>query len=448
MSVRVPPQALEAEASLLGSLMLDHEALDNLPHVMPEMFYREDHRIIFRAILSLAEAGVPADLVALTRHLATTRQLDRVGGAAFLTGLMEGTPISAYANHYAELVIEAHRAREVIRVAGAIMQGAYDGRPVDELLAEHERNLTTLARFDNIERGPAEFIQDAMDLISGVGGLSTGLIDLDRVTGGIVKGGYNVIAARPSMGKSATLRAILQHRVEQGDRVALFSVDQSGGEIYALTAAARSRTSLTSVRPDKSGHRSSRQAEALEKLTAELPGIAHDWDQRLVIYDTLSDATRILQAARREIRAGATVIAVDHLQSLSLEGRTDDTAAVSNISRMFKALSREFNVTVILLSQLGRDVENNPGKRPTLRNLRQSGAIEEDANQVLMLYREEYYERLERPDRTPDRAGELDVIVAKNKLGSVPHTVTLTWVGKTATVQNRALPHHEVPYAN
>lgn len=443
MKNRIPPQALEAEASLLGSLMIDHAALDDLPHLPAAAFYAERHRLIFRAILDLANTGTPPDLVALVNQLRATGNLDRVGGPAFLIGLMEDTPIAAYAGHYAEIVLEKHRAREIISVAGQAMQAAFDGTPVDDVLAQHEQALTSLARFDAVERGPAEFRQDALDLISGVGGLSTGLIDLDAVTGGLVRGGYNVIAARPSMGKSSLMRAILQHRVKEGDRVALFSVDQSGGEIYALTAATRTKTSLSDFRPDAYGRTPAGPA-ARQAFEQELTRIATDWDEKLVIFDQLSDATRILQAARREIRAGATVIAVDHLQSISLDGRTDDTASVSNISRMFKALSREFNVTVILLSQLGRDVENNPGKRPTLRNLRQSGAIEEDANQVLMLYREEYYERLADPHRTPERAGELDVIVAKNKLGSVPHTVTLTWIGKTTTVQNRAHAH-QVP---
>lgn len=161
--------------------------------------------------------------------------------------------------------------------------------------------------------------------------------------------------------------------------------------------------------------------------------VREQWEGRLVIHDTMSDAARIMQAARREIRDGATVIAIDHLQSLSLDGVTDDTHAVSNISRMFKALSREFNVTVILLSQLGRSVELDSKKRPALRHLRQSGAIEEDANQVLMLYRDAYYD-----PKTSD-VGIMEVHVQKNKLGKVPVVVRVQWDADTATVNNLRL---------
>lgn len=432
-----PPQALEAEASLLGSLMLDHEAIDSLPYLPVPAFYKEAHRIVYRAILELSESGTPPDLVLLIKHLTAAGDLQRVGGAAFLSGLMEGTPLSAYASHYAEIVLEEYRKRELINVTRATMQGAYDGTQVDKLLSDHEQALTSLARFDNVQRDGNEYVRDALDLISGVGGLSTGFVDVDEATGGLVRGGYNVIAARPSIGKSSYLRSVLQHRVREGDRVALFSVDQSGGEIYALTAAARLRRSLTDFRVDRHGRSRATDGER-QAFERELVKLKAEWDNRLVVHDTLSDAARILQVARREIRAGATVIAVDHLQSLSLDGKTDDTAAVSNISRMFKALSREFNVTVVLLSQLGRSVEHNPNKIPALKDLRQSGAIEEDANQVVFLYRPEYYSDLRDSYGGAVRPGEMDVIVAKNKLGSVPHTVTLTWLGEYAVAGNRA----------
>lgn len=312
------------------------------------------------------------------------------------------------------------------------MQAAYEGQPTATILSEHEHALTSLARHDEIDRGPAEYQAEALDLITGRGGLSTGFTDLDRATGGLVKGGYNVIAARPSIGKSGTLRAILQHRIREGDRVALFSIDQSGGEIYALTAAARANTSLTDFRNPRI--RPTDRTARLERIRTELENLRTEWENRLVIHDHTSDVTRLLQQARTEIRAGATVIAVDHLQTLSLDGRTDETSTVSNISRLFKSLSREYNITIILLSQLGRDVENNPGKRPTLRNLRQSGAIEEDANQVLMLYRDDWYATIE--NRMSEDPGVLEVTTLKNKLGPVPQHTRLAWLGRYAQPAN------------
>lgn len=431
-----PPQNLAAEASLLGSSMIDDAAVDVLITVPPEAFYSEKHRHVRRAIGHLADAGQPADLVLVTQQLATAGQLEAVGGPAFLMGLAADTPLSAHARHYAALVTEAHRQREIIRIARTAMQSAYEGQPSAAVLSAHEHALTALARHEEIDRGPAEYTAEALDLITGRGGLSTGFADLDRVTGGLVKGGLNIIAARPSIGKSGTLRAILQHRIREGDRVALFSVDQSGGEIYALTAAARAHVSISDFRNPRL-RADDRQAR-LDRVTAELENLRAEWDERLVIHDHTSDMMRLLQQARAEIRAGATVIAVDHLQTISLDGRTDETVVVSNISRLFKALAREYNVTVILLSQLGRDVENSPGKRPSLRHLRQSGAIEEDANQVMMLYRDDWYAAAE--NRMSEDPGVLEVMTLKNKLGPVPQLTRLAWHGRYAQPANLASP--------
>lgn len=427
----VPPNHPEAEEALIGSVLIDPEMLYTIPFVPAAAFYSERHRTIWRAILELDSEGTPPDASLVANHLKIKNELDRVGHLAYLRGLEDGVALSSYASHYAGIVLEAFRQREIIRVMHATAEGAYKQEDSGKLLAAHEQALTALTRFDSVERGPADYAQEAVDLATGVGGLSTGLVDLDGETGGLVRGGYNVVAARPSMGKSALLRGILQHRVNEGDRVALFSVDQSGGEIFALTAAAKTRYSLADFRPDRHGRRAASDAD-FERFKAAVARVRESWDRRLVIYDTLSDAARIMQAARREIRDGATVIAVDHLQSLSLDGVTDDTHAVSNISRMFKALSREFNVTVILLSQLGRSVESESNKRPSLRHLRQSGAIEEDANQVLMLYRDDYYD-----PRSHD-AGVMEILVQKNKLGRVPVTVRVQWDADTATVNNLA----------
>lgn len=427
----VPPNHPEAEEALIGSILIDHEMLYSIPFVPTAAFYSERHRVIWRAIQELDDEGTPPDASLVANRLKTRNELERAGTLAYLRGLEDGVSISTYAGHYAGIVLKAHKLREVIRIMQTTAQGAYKEEDPHHLLAAHEQALTTLTRFDSVERGPADYEQEAIELATGVGGLTTGLVDLDGATGGLVRGGYNVIAARPSMGKSALLRGILRHRVSEGDRVALFSVDQSGGEIFALTAAAKTRCSLADFRPDRHGRRRATDAD-FERFKDAVTRVRSAWEGRLVIHDTLSDAAMIMQAARREIRDGATLIAVDHLQSLSLDGVTDDAHAVSNISRMFKALSREYNVTVVILSQLGRSVESESNKRPGLRHLRQSGAIEEDANQVLMLYRDDYY------DQFSGDAGVMEILVQKNKLGRVPVTVRVQWDSDTATVNNLA----------
>lgn len=167
----------------------------------PAAFYTEKHRVIWRAIQDLETEGVPPGVDIVANRLEAKDELERIGHRLYLDGLAEGVNIATYATHYANIVLEAHKQREIIRIMNTTVQGAYDKKESTQLLAEHELALTSLTRFDSIERGPADYEQEAIDLAAGVGGLSTGLLDLDGVTGGLVKGGYNVIAARPSMGK-------------------------------------------------------------------------------------------------------------------------------------------------------------------------------------------------------------------------------------------------------
>src|SRR5699024_3782923 len=187
--------------SLIGSILIDAEELYNIPFVPPAAFYTEKHRVIWRAIQDLETEGVPPGVDIVAKRLEAKDELERIGHRLYLDGLAEGVNIATYATHYANIVLEVHKQREIIRIMNTTAQGAYDKKESTQLLAEHELALTSLTRFDSIERGPADYEEEAIDLAAGVGGLSTGLLDLDGVTGGLVKGGYNVIAARPSMGK-------------------------------------------------------------------------------------------------------------------------------------------------------------------------------------------------------------------------------------------------------
>lgn len=428
--MREAPHNLDAERSVLGSVLIDNEMLEVLADMPTEAFYAEKNRVIGREMLALQAAGEPIDLVTLTERLRVNGQLDKVGGLAYLLGLGDAAPVAYRANEYGRIVRENHRARELIALCGQTMQAAYDGQPVDEILERHEEGLTTFSRFDALERGPEDYAQGALDLIMGVGGLATGFPDLDHVSGGIVKGGFNVIAARPSLGKSALLRGILNNRTREGDTVCLFSIDQSGDDIYALEATHRASVSLEDFRPDKYGQRRA-PPRKLEETREKLVWLRDEWSRRFIIHDSRAELASIINKARQEIRAGATIIAIDHIQAVLHAGKSDETSVVSSISRAFKALSREYNVTVILLSQLGRKVEDRNPPRPMLSDLRQSGAIEEDANQVLFIYRDDYYAELQsRDSRAP---GIAEIIIAKNKLGRVPQTTELTWVGRYAS---------------
>lgn len=430
-----PPQSLEAERSVLGSIIIDNEALVELDGLLrAEHFYKEGHRKIWAGMQRLHRAGSPIDLVTLTEDLRMAGDLARIGSAPYLVALADHVPVSAYAFDYARIVAEKHRAREIIALAAQLMQAAHDSDELDDVLTRHEAALTTLSRFQALERGPSDYYQGAVDTFDGIGGLTTGFPSLDGVSGGLVKGGYNVIAARPSMGKSAAARSILTHRVKQGDRVALFSIDQSGDDIYALEAAKQVFVPITSFRRDRNG-RQRATSENIAKAKERAAWLRDEWSKNFIIHDSRAELASILSKAKHEIRAGASVIAIDHLQSVMVEGRGDDTSSASAVSRAFKAMSREYNVTLLLLSQLNRSVESRENKRPVLKDLRQTGAIEEDANQIMFVYRDDYYAGLE--GRASEAPGIGEIIVAKNKLGPVPETAELTWVGRYASFEEK-----------
>ena len=435
----MPPHSLEAEKALLGSAMLDHSLLDELAHIPPDAFYAERHRIIWEAMNALQARGRDPDAIQITDHLRTQGLLDRVGSLPYIMGLPEETSTAAFAHSYAATVMEHYKRRRLIEACQRTIANA-ESDTLDTVLEEHETTLTTLARYDALDRGPADYYQDAFDLVTGAAACTTGFIDLDRALGGgLMRGGYNVIAARPSMGKSALLRRLVTHRAEEGDRVSLFSIDQSGGEIYALEACLRAGTPMHWFKPDRRGHIRATDRDR-ENFERELVYLRDIWSQRVHVHDSRAELASIIAKAREDIRGGTTLVAIDHAQSILVRGQSDDTNTVSNVSRSLKALCREWNITLILLSQLGRAVEGREDRRPILRDLRQSGAIEEDANAVLMLYREDYYQLLSNSQHVP--TNEAEVIIAKNKIGPTPGHATLVWRPQFAAFANAAQPRH------
>ena len=429
------PHSLEAEKAVLGSVMLDHTLLDELAYLPAEAFYAERHRIIWTAMHKLTRTGRDPDSVTLLDHLRTAGTLERVGSMPYLMGLPDDTPTSAYAHQYAATILEHHKRRELITLCQLTAQHAVSD-DLDEALDKHEATLTTLARTHALERGPHDYHREALDLITGANAISTGFHDLDEVLGGgLVRGGYNVIAGRPGMGKSALLRRVVTHRAESGQTVSYFSIDQGGGEVYAFEAALASGVPIWHFRPDKRGHVRAGPDQRAQFETA-LGHVRDTWSERVRLHDSRADLNAILAQARADIRSGATLVCIDHAQSILVDGKSDESNLVARVSRTMKALCREFNVTLVLLSQLGRAVEMRDDKRPTLRDLRQSGAIEEDANLVTFLYRDDYYQAQLNPMHSPN--GVAEVIVAKNKMGPAPQMVRLAWRQDFAAFANTA----------
>ncbi|MBA3890150.1 MAG: hypothetical protein H0X64_06440 [Gemmatimonadaceae bacterium] len=430
------PHSLEAERAVLGSVMLDNTTIDELAHLPAEAFYAERHRVLWSTINRLNTTGSSVDLVTLTDDLRVKGNLERVGSAPYLMGLLDATPTAAYVHDYARTVLQHHERRRLIHLCLLTAKNAGGADPIDAILETHEAELTNLSRYQALERGPNDYHREALDLITGANAATTGFVDLDQVLGGgLVRGGYNVIAARPSMGKSALLRRVLTHRASRGETCSLFSIDQGGGDVYALEAAMRARTPLFWYRPDRRG-RIRAGSEHRARLEAELDHLRDVWSERVRIHDSRAELNSILAQARADIRDGSTIIAIDHAQSIMVDGKSDETNVVSRVSRSLKAVCREYNVTLVLLSQLGRALESRDDKRPRLSDLRQSGAIEEDANSVLFLFRDDYYQALIDPRYAPTNIAE--VIVAKNKLGPVPQIAKLTWRPEYAAFEDMA----------
>ena len=420
--VRVAPHSVEAEASVLGSILLDNEVLVNhAASLIPEMFYREGHRKIFAAVRALADRGEPVDLVTLTEELRSRSQLDDVGGPAYLVGLADAVPTAAYAEAYLKIVEEKHTLRQLISASGKVMQLAYDAQlPLEELLDRAEQLIFDLSR----QRDTSEF--QAMDRLvhqtfeyitqlhssGGIGGgLPSGFHDLDEQTTGLQPGSLNVLAARPSMGKTALSLSIAQNvALRHKKAVAVFSLEMPAIQLALRLMCSEARVDMSRVR---SGQLNERDYERLANAAGRLA------DARLIIDDAADLTIHELRGKCRRIIAqyGALdLVVVDYLQLMTAGGRgggENRQQEISTISRGLKSIARELDLPVLVLSQLSRQVESRPNHRPMLSDLRESGAIEQDADLVMFIYRDEYY------NQDSDQQGIAEIIIGKQRNGPV-----------------------------
>ena len=430
--VRVAPHSVEAEASVLGSILLDNEVLVNhAASLIPEMFYREGHRKIFAAVRALADRGEPVDLVTLTEELRSRSQLDDVGGPAYLVGLADAVPTAAYAEAYLKIVEEKHTLRQLISASGKVMQLAYDAQlPLEELLDRAEQLIFDLSR----QRDTSEF--QAMDRLvhqtfeyitqlhssGGIGGgLPSGFHDLDEQTTGLQPGSLNVLAARPSMGKTALALSIAQNvALRHKKAVAVFSLEMPAIQLALRLMCSEARVDMSRVR---SGQLNERDYERLANAAGRLA------DARLIIDDAADLTIHELRGKCRRIIAqyGALdLVVVDYLQLMTAGGRgggENRQQEISTISRGLKSIARELDLPVLVLSQLSRQVESRPNHRPMLSDLRESGAIEQDADLVMFIYRDEYYHK-ESSDK-----GLAEVIIGKQRNGPTD-TIKLAFLGR------------------
>jgi len=445
VSLRVPPHSIEAEQSVLGGLLLDNSAWDRIGDVLSlDDFYRDDHRRIYRHIAKLVEHGKPADVVTVAESIESSEDKDKTGGLAYLGTLAQNTPSAHNIRRYAEIVHERAVMRKLASVGNEIADSALNplGKDVGQLLDEAESRVFQIAEagvrgrvgFHDIHQLLSQ-VMERVDFLysrenpSDVTGVPTGYRELDQMTSGFQEGDLVIIAGRPSMGKTALALNISEHvAVTEKRPVMVFSMEMSGTQIAARILGSRARIDQHKLRTGKlSDEDWSKLANALGELH-DAP-IHIDETAALNPLELRSRARRLA----RQYAGKLGLVVVDYLQLMVSEGRRDENRAteLSEISRSLKALAKELHVPVVALSQLNRAVDQRPDKRPIMSDLRESGALEQDADLILFIYREEVY------NREVGEKGKAEVIVGKQRNGPIGD-IPLTFLGQYTRFENYA----------
>jgi replicative DNA helicase len=437
---RVPPQSLEAEESVLGSILLDNAAMDRVTGVLqPEDFYREAHRKVYRAMQSLADRSEPCDIITLGEALRSRGELADVGGTAYLAELAERVPTAANVAQYAKIVREKAILRNLITVSTSIASRGYEpgGGDVKELLDRAETEIMALsdqgvkpafARLDELLKATFHHIDKLVEQKSAVTGVTTGFVDLDKMTAGLQPSDLIIIAARPSMGKTAFCLNITQNAALLGEAgVAVFSLEMSKEQLALRLLCCEARVDLSRVRVGQLTDREFRDLAQAAARLAYAP-IFIDDTPALSILELRAKARRLARQEGGRLK----LIVIDYLQLMRADGKDSREQEISEISRSLKALAKELHVPVIALSQLNRQVENRSPPKPRLSDLRESGAIEQDADVIAFIYREDAYD----PDT--DKKGVAEIIIAKQRNGPVG-SVELTWLREYTRFENREI---------
>ncbi len=422
MESRTPPQNLEAEQSVLGSILLDNEVYAQIEGTLQaEHFYKESHRKIWRACERLFRRNEPMDLVTLTEELRQTGELETVGSVPYLIGLADSVPTAAYAESYARIVAEKAVLRDLISASGSIMQTAYDqALPLEQILDKAESGIFELSSnkrthaFEGMPSLVADSFAQINELFTNpdpITGLRTGFKELDNMTAGLQPSSLNVLAARPSMGKTALALTIGQAvALREGTTVGIFSLEMSAVQLVMRMLCSEARVDMSRVR---NGQLSDRDFQRLADTAGRMS------EAKIFIDDAADMTVMELRSRSRRLMAehNLGLIVIDYLQLMQGSSRSgggeNRQQEISNISRGLKALARELDIPVLVLSQLSRAVESRPNKRPMLSDLRESGAIEQDADLVMFIYRDEYY------DPHSEKQGIAEIILGKQRNGPV-----------------------------
>ena len=421
--LRIPPHSIEAESSVLGGLLLDNGAWDRMGDLLVDAdYYRYEHKLIYAAIGSLINASKPADVITVFEHLQNLGKAEDTGGLLYLNSLAQYVPSASNIRRYAEIVRERSILRKLVSAADEISTEAFNpqGKAVDKILDEAEQKIFNIgeegSRMKQGFQGMDSLVVDLLDRVTemadnpnDITGVPTGFYDLDRMTSGFQAGDMIVLAARPSMGKTALAINIAEHvALNEGLPVAVFSMEMGASQLAVRIVGSIGRIDQTHLRTGKlTDEEWPRLTEAIEKLRTislhidETPG--------LTTSELRANSRRL---ARQCGQLG--LIVVDYLQLMSVSSAMNDenrATAVGEISRGLKMLAKELKCPVIALSQLSRGVESRTDKRPMMSDLRESGAIEQDADVIMFIYRDDYY------DKNSKEPGVAEVIISKQRNG-------------------------------
>lgn len=441
---KVLPQNIDAEQSVLGALFLDRDVLYKVSRFLrPDDFYLEGHRLIYKAFLELDEAGVPPDLLTVTEKLRQQGNLEKVGGASYVASLAGLVPTVANAEYHARIVEEKSLLRSIISVANRIAGMGYEGEDeAERLIDEAEKMLLELGLrrsssvFSPMDRILVEIFQLIEDRFRNKGkisGVLTGFIDLDRLCCGLQPGDLIIVAGRPAMGKTS-FGMTIAHQAALNGRVptAVFSLEMSKAQLVQRMLCAEAMVDMQKVR---SGNLSELDWNKLTEAAARLAGIP------LFIDDSPGLSVRQVRAKARRLKAekGLGLVVIDYLQLLQGSARAENRQQeIAEISRSLKALAKDLEVPVIALAQLSRSVEQRDKKRPIMSDLRESGSLEQDADIVMFIYREEYY----KPDT--EKKGIAEIIVGKQRNGPTG-TVELAFLKEYTRFMNLAREPGDIP---
>jgi len=446
-SLKIPPHSIEAEQAVLGGLLISNSVWEHVSErVSEDDFYRKDHRAIFRAISQLDDEGQPFDVVTVAEWLDSHQQLDDAGGLTYLAALAERTPGVSNVKAYADIVRKRSVLRQLIQATNTISESIFnpEGQTNEQILDLAEKTVFEIAEKESKGRRSYDTIKDllvgALDKIdelfhrdSPITGVATGYEDLDEKTAGLQPSDLIIIAGRPSMGKTALAINIAEHAViKEKLTVVVFSMEMPGDSLAMRMMSSLGRIDQHKIRTGKLTD------EDWPRLTSAVEILK---DTRLFIDDTPALTPSEIRARCRRIyreQNGLDLVIIDYLQLMQVTGTSENRATeISEISRSLKAMAKELSVPVIAISQLNRSLEQRPNKRPVMSDLRESGAIEQDADLIMFIYRDEVYN-----EDTMDK-GKAEIIIAKQRNGPIG-MVPLTFLGQYTRFENY-IPDNNFP---